>query len=211
MTHQADAQEVRMRNIVDMALGFTGMTRVFSRGSAAAISERLRQVFARLDCIVKREDYERLHADFCDWFAQTIGTAEKKLKNGRIKLRGASSYGQGAKVLDVAAKVYIYYCGQPSLDVARKLVPMLHGAVDTRMMQYLSTYREAGVASKTIEKVDRDEYRKLQSFVARDIEREFQSQIHPVQWDDIVFRRLNRRISTANHRMPLKNQAARDT
>jgi lambda repressor-like predicted transcriptional regulator len=76
---------------------------------------------------------------------------------------------------------------------------MLHGAVDNPMMQHLaSRYPDAGLKSKTIEEVDREEYRKLQRLVAQDIQRDFQSEILPVQYDDIMWRRLNR-PNTGDH------------
>jgi hypothetical protein len=50
---------------------------------------------------------------------QNIRTAEKKLKNGRVIPIGPSSYGHAAKVLDISAKVFVYYCGLPAPDGAK--------------------------------------------------------------------------------------------
>ena len=209
MSHRELAQDIKTKNIIEMALAFTAMMRVFSERSNAAIGGRLAQLFARLDRIAETEDYERAHTDFCNWFTQTVRTAEKTLKNGRIKPSGASSYGQAAKVLDISAKVYVYYCAQPSDAAGRRLVPMLHGAVDTPIMRFLaSRYPEVGVRSKTIQEVDREEYERLQSLVARDIEASFQSQIYPVQYDDIMWRRLNRAGTPANQGMHPTGQNA---
>jgi hypothetical protein len=191
--HQAIAQETKTKNIVDMGLAFSAMTRVFSEGSKPRISERLEQLFAGLDRINEKTDYEKVHADFCNWFAQNIRSAERKLKNGRIKASCECSYGQAAKVLDISAKVYVYYCAQPSPETARRLVPMLHGAVDVPIMQHLSSrFPRAGIRSKTIEQVGWDEYQCLQALLAEEITQDFESQIHPVQYDDIMWRRLNR-------------------
>ncbi len=191
MPAKALAQEIKVKNIIDIALGFSSMTRVFSKGSNAEITKQLEQLLKGLDRIRDRESYERVYADFCYRFSQTIRTAEKKLKDGRVKPSHACSFGQGAKVPDIAAKVYAYYCDQPTADVARRLVPMLHGALDNGLMKYLAN-GHGGVSAKSIEDVDREQYEALQSLVARDIEKRFQSEICPVQWDDIVWREQNR-------------------
>jgi hypothetical protein len=192
-SHRAIAQETKTKNIVDMGLAFSAMTRVFSEGSKPNITEKLEQLFAGLDETNVKTDYERVHADFCNWFTQNICSAERKLKNGRIKPSCECSYGQAAKVLDISAKVYVYYCAQPSPETARTLVPMLYGAVDTQMMQHLSSrFPGAGIRSKTIEQVDRDEYQRLQALLIKEIAQDFDSEIHPVQYDDIMWRRLNR-------------------
>ena len=70
-------------------------------------------------------------------------TAEKILKNGKVLKSEAASYGHAAKVLDIAIKVYVYYCAQPNAEVAERLVPFLHGAVDTALMKHLNYPRTA--------------------------------------------------------------------
>ncbi|HEY2932815.1 MAG TPA: hypothetical protein VGK99_13810 [Acidobacteriota bacterium] len=78
-----------------------------------------------------------------------------------------ASYGQAAKVLDIALKVYVYYCAQPTADVAERIVPLLHGAVDTPIMQQLkrSKYATARIRAATIKGVDATAYESLQSVV----------------------------------------------
>jgi len=145
-----------------MALGFSAMTRVFESGSQPKITRRLAELFADVDRIANAHDYERAHSEFCDWFVQTIRTAEKELKNGRTKPCAACSYGQAAKVLDVAAKVYFYYCAQPSIDAAGRIVPVLHGGVDNQIMRHLiRRFPETAIRAKSIRQVDREEYTKL--------------------------------------------------
>ncbi len=130
---------------------------------------------------------------FCEWFCREIRTAEKTLKNGKTKPSQLASFGQAAKVLDIALKVYIFYCSQPSSDVAARIGPFLHGAVDTAMMNYLKLkYPKTPVQATTIEQVDEQTYRVLQAFLAQDIKDRFQSDILPVQWDDIMFQELDR-------------------
>jgi hypothetical protein len=42
---------------------------------------------------------------------------------------------------------------------------------------------------------DRDEYDRLQILVRKDIRENYRDEIHPVQYDDLAFRRLNRAAS----------------
>jgi DNA primase len=182
-----EAQDARIKNIIEIGLGFSVMTRVFSKRSNATILKRLEEFFKVLDGVNDKAEYDRFHADFCQWFMQSIRTAERKLKNGQTKPSRACSYGQAAKVLDVSAKVYVYYCAEPSLEAALRLVPMLHAALDTPMMHLLGL-------STTLQEVDRDTYEELQSRVTHEIAL---SQIHPVQYDDIMWRHLQRPQSPA--------------
>jgi hypothetical protein len=159
------------------------MLRVFEKGSNAKIIPTLREFFDRLDNIKDKAAYDNAHAGFCEWFAANIKTAEKKLRGGGIKPSVACSYGHGAKVLDIAAKVYVYYCGQPSAEIAQILVPMLHCALDTPMMTMIDA------ASGTIQEVDREGYERLQTCV---ISKVTGQGIDPVQYDDVMWRRLQR-------------------
>jgi hypothetical protein len=177
-----EARAALTKNIIEMGLAFSVMTRVFSKGSSAAILKRLEQSLTKLDRVDDKTEYDRFHADFCDWFTQSIRTAERKLKNGQTKPSRECSYGQAAKVLDISAKVYVYYCAQPSPEAARRLVPMLHAALDTPMMCRLGV-------SVTLQEVDRKVYEDLQTRVTREIG---ESEILPVQYDDTMWRRLQR-------------------
>ena len=94
-----------------MALEFTAMIRIFIEGSKGHIVTKLEEFFHGLDKIRNPDDYEARHRSFCEWFTQNVPAAEKKLKNARVQPREPSSYGQAAKVLDIAIKVYVYYCG----------------------------------------------------------------------------------------------------
>jgi hypothetical protein len=66
--------------IIEMALDFATMTRVFSEGSKPKILQKLEQLFAGLDCIREGKTYDRLHANFCVWFTKNIDVAERKVK-----------------------------------------------------------------------------------------------------------------------------------
>lgn len=187
------AQKAKTQMIVDMAIDFAAMTRVLEKGSNTKIFDKLEQWFAELNRVSNQECYDRLHANFCEWFAQNVRTAKRKLKNGEVKPVGSCSYGHAAKVLDISAKVFVYYCGLPSADKAKLLIPMLHGGIDNQLLAYLKgKFPTAGVKATSIAEMDRREYELLQSLVLKEIEEDFQSEISPVQYDDISFLRLNR-------------------
>ncbi len=180
--------------ILEMALAFTSMGRVFSKKSTSTILDKLRKFFDDLAQVVDQEGYDRLHSDFCDWFTRNISLAPKKETEKRAAIGPrSSSYGEAAKVLDVVAKVYVYYCGQPSCATAPVLLPMLHGALDNKMVRRLrEQFPKARITAKSLTEVNKAEYEKLQSVVAQEIEDAFDAEICRVQYDDIVFRRLNR-------------------
>lgn len=178
-----EAEIAKTKNITEIGLDFSTMTRVFARESGAKILARLEAFFVEICTVKTQAEYDSLHADFCDWFTKNIRTAEKKFRGGRSLDSRQSSYGHAAKVLDVAAKVYIYYCSQPSPEDARRLIPMLHAALDTDMMRKL-----CGRSPERLHGVDRAEYERLQILVAA----KCASGIHAVQYDDVMWRRLQR-------------------
>ncbi len=188
---QQEVAETKRKNIIDMALTFTAMIRVFAEGSKERIATKLDKLCVNLASVESAEEYEDLHRGFCDWFVDEIKTAGKKLKNGRHKAGGPASYGHAAKILDIVMKVYVYYCEQPT--AVRRLLPLMHGAVDTQIMQHLkATFRDSGIIAKTIEQIDKATYAKLQKLVAKDIDESSNQDIYPVQYDDVMFYRLNR-------------------
>jgi len=90
------ALEAKKKNTIDMALGFTAMTRVFQKGSADLIKEALTGTCTKLELINSEADFMALHDKFCQWLTQTI----KLAKGGALE-----SYGHGAKVLDITLTV----------------------------------------------------------------------------------------------------------
>jgi hypothetical protein len=96
-------------------------------------------------------------------------------------------------LLDIALKVYVFYCGQPLPVVAARIHPFLHGAVDVPIMGYLKRkFPEVPIQATTIEQVDERVYQLLQHLGARDIGECFHSDVLLVQCDDIMWQRLNR-------------------
>jgi hypothetical protein len=181
-----DAENAKKKNIIEIALRFSAMTRVFARESDTKILEHLDKFFKQVRSVTTQSKYDALHSGFCDWFVKNISTAAKRLKNGRTIASCQCSYGHAAKVLDVAAKVYIYYCAQPSPEAAQRLVPMLHAALDTDMMHHLCRN-----SPPNLHGVDRAEYQRLQALVNDAIAN---SRIYPVQYDDLMWRHIQRRV-----------------
>jgi hypothetical protein len=184
------AEKAKKQNIIDMALKFTAITPLFQERSADIVKEKLTDLFEGLDRISSDQDFSKMHRNFCQWFVETIRLA---------KTDEPSSYGHAAKVIDLALKVYVYYCKMPSPAKAGSLIPRLNGAIDTPILRHLFKKLE-GVYGKscpphylwTIKMIDRADYDLLQKVIRQDIKDSFDDHISPVQYDDIVWRRLNR-------------------
>jgi hypothetical protein len=54
------------------------------------------------------------------------------------------------------------------------------------------TFPNEAVSAKTVEQIDEIAYKKLQSLIRLDIEENFNNEILPTQYDDIMWYRLNR-------------------
>lgn len=192
MNPREEARLSKRKNIIDMALTFTAMFRVFEEGSKPKIAEQLENSLSQLPVISNKEQFEKLHADFCNWFMCNIKTREK----GEVA-SGPASYGQAAKVFDVAAKVYVYYCHLPDTKTAKILWPLLYGAIDTPIMKHLkSKYPRTKTdlkAIKSLKSIEKREYHILQDSIPDRIqeEKEFKGQ-WPVQYEDVMWRRLSR-------------------
>ncbi len=183
----------KVSNIIDMAITFTTMTRLFKIGSKELIGSELRKFIIELSTIAAKGEFEQMHRGFCNWFCQNILTASKVLKNGVAKPSQPASYGQGAKVLDIALKVCVFYCSLPNPATASQINPFLHGGVDTPIMNHLKlTYPDTEIPSTTIQGIDKIIYDTLQDLIVRDIRAKYKDEILPVQYDDILWNKLNR-------------------
>lgn len=72
LTKQSDAELAKTRNIIDMAIDFNGMMRIFGKESKRNIASKLETHFSSLVKINTREDYEKSHWVFCEWFTREI-------------------------------------------------------------------------------------------------------------------------------------------
>jgi len=194
LNQRDEASEIKIKNVIDMAITFSAMNRVFEEGTKQKIAQKLANSLGLLTAVDGKDAFEKVQSEFCEWFIKSVSTAEKVLKNKKIKKSQSASYGQAAKVFNVVGKVYSYYCHLPDCESAAKLLPVLHAAVDTRMMKNLKkNYPQNNIEAETVEAVTKPEYFAMQELVPRHLKDEFNNLILPVQYDDIMWRRLNRR------------------
>ena len=184
------AKQVKKHKIIDIAIGVSAITPLFQERSSKLIKQRLADLFEGLDRISSNQDFSKMHRDFCQWFVKTIRLA---------KIEEPPSYGHAAKVLDLALKVYVYYFNMPSPAKAESLIPRLNGAIDTPILRYLFKRLEDFYGKSypphylwTIKMINKEDYDFLQKVIRQDIKDSFDDSISPVQYDDIMWRRLNR-------------------
>jgi hypothetical protein len=183
------AEQAKRRNIIDMAVGFAGMMPLFQERSADLIKEKLAETFEGLERIGLDEEFNKMHRAFCRWFVKTIKLA---------KTEEPSSYGHAAKVIDLALKIYVYYCKMPSPGKVELLTPRLNGVIDTPILRHLFKRLEDiyGKPSPphylwTIKMINEEDYDLLQKALRQEIRDSFDDRISPVQYDDIMGQRLN--------------------
>ena len=193
------AEKAKKQNIIDMAVGFTAMMPLFQERSADLIKEKLADLFEGLDRISSDQGFSKMHRYFCQWFVKTIRLA---------KTEEPSSYGHAAKVLDLALKVYVYYCKMPSQAKAESLMPRLNGAIDTPILRLLFKKLEDIYGESfpphylwTIKMIDWEDYDLLQKVIRQDIRDSFKDKLSPVQYDDIMGRRLDRVPDSLDNRV----------
>jgi len=182
-------EQAKKRDIIDMAVGFAGMMPLFQERSADLIKGKLTETFEGLERIGSDEEFNKMHKAFCQWFVKTIKLA---------KTEEPSSYGNAAKVLDLALKIYVYYCKMASPAKAELLTPRLNGVIDTPILRHLFKRLEDiyGKPSPphylwTIKMINEEDYGLLQKALRQEIRDSFDDRILPVQYDDIMGPRLN--------------------
>ncbi len=70
MYPQKDPEKVKSDNVIDMAVTFTAMVRVFESGSKEKIVSMLKKSFTSLDSIKTEKNYRDLHKQFCSNFTK---------------------------------------------------------------------------------------------------------------------------------------------
>ncbi len=188
-----NAAEIKRKNVIDMALTFTAMIRLFEKGSKPKIAGKLYEEFQGLERITNIAEFQAFHRGFCDWFTNNIKTAQKERNNIIIKKSGYALYGHAAKLLDVSLKVYVSYSSLPNMYTAEKILPFLNTAIDNPLLDHLkNSFPNENVTAKTVEQIDEREYEILQKLIRSDIKTNFNNDILPTQYDDIMWNRLNR-------------------
>ena len=176
--------KLRVRFIVDMGLTWSGMMRVFDKGTKIKLQDRIMDDFAeRLFNIGSRGGFVKIHTEFCDWGTRYIDQAKRKGKPQKDK----ASYGQIAKTLDVTLKVAVYYCHLPDWEQSGRICHWLNAAVDTAMMGELQSDFPSEIHPwpTSIKEVNKDAYFKIQGLVDESIKREHNNAITCPQWEDI--------------------------
>jgi len=193
-TESIDLEKIKLFNIVDMGLSFSAMIRLYEKGSKRKIRDKIINVLNKIHCVDSEDRFENYHENFCDWGIQNVILAEKFRNNKVIKKRGPSSYGQIAKTFDVVLKVVIHYCYWPDQKKSKELTKFLHAAIDTKMMLLLEKdYPDYfQYWPKSVEAVDKENYKKLQHLVKKFIGEKHDNKILPVNFDDIYWNILNR-------------------
>jgi len=187
------AAKIKQKNVIDMALTFTAMIRLFEKGSKPKIAEKLYDGFRSLGKIQHIDAFQEFHKKICDWFTYNIRTAQKERNNKVIKESVYASYGHAAKLLDVTLKVYVYYSSLPDKRVAETILPFLNTAIDNPILDHLKrSFPREYIPPKTVEQIDENTYKMLQKLIKSDIETNFNNDILPTQYDDIMWYRLNR-------------------
>ena len=187
------ASEIKQKNVVDMGLTFTAMIRLFEKGSKPIIGKKLYEEFQKLKEIRTEEEFKIFHNDFYIWFTKNIKTAQKERDNRIIKKSGYALYGHAAKLIDVVLKVYVYYSSLPDSETAVVVLPFMNTAIDNPILNHLkSTFPNEIIQAKTVEQIDQKSYDELQYLIKTEIIKEFNNDIIPTQYDDIMWHRLNR-------------------
>jgi hypothetical protein len=190
---QKEASDTKQRNVLDMALTFTAMVRLFEKDSKQKILDRLSEFCALLPSITSSMLFEDRHHEFCIWFVRNIKTAEKHVQGEIQKKSASASYGHAAKVLDVVLKVNVFYAHLPTREVSEQVIPFLHAAIDNQLLAHLKKqFQNMGVTANSIEEIDESQYRLMQRAIGRELVSTFQSNILPVEYDDIKWSELNR-------------------
>ncbi len=167
------------------------MTRVFEEGSKVKLRDMILKELPKFLDTKSKEQFMKLHSNFCRWGIQNIILAEKTKGDKIVKPRGPASYGQIAKTLNVVMKVVVHYCHLPNSNKAALISKWLNAALDTKMMNFI---RPASAVEwpKSIEQVDECLYATLQEVVSDIIETKHGSSISHVEFDDVYWEGLNR-------------------
>jgi len=187
-------EDAKLRNIVDMALSFSAMMRLFEEGSKETIHNQVTELLPALFAAKSEDEFNIIHTGFCQWGIREITRAEKKKDGEVIKEKGPASYGQMGKTLDVVLHVVIYYAHYPDCETSKILSKWLNAAMDTKMMAFLAGCYPDALCKwpKSIEQVWEKEYRAIQDHVRLFIQEEHKGGILPVQFDDVYWEVLNR-------------------
>jgi hypothetical protein len=168
---KTEVEVARMRNIIIMAWDFTGMKRVFAKGSGPCIYRLLEKALYKME----RNPIGFSHRILCQEVQRSIKTCYKERK---------PSYGQAAKVVDIAMKVLVGYCRLPNERTARLIAPRLHAAIDNKILR--EHLKKKGISS--LGEINEALYAELQSRLSKEAKHKSCS---PIEYDDWLWRKYN--------------------
>jgi CRISPR/Cas system-associated endonuclease/helicase Cas3 len=184
-----EAEKAKELMIIDMAVSFSAIGRVFRKGSIEKIRKKLYEHIEDFFSVSSEEEYCKRHMEFCEWITENIMTAKRR--GNEIKVPKKASWGQAAKLIDVAMKACIYYCKLPSPSASSRIAPWLNAGIDTAILKDLKKKYDLpflrGIS--TLADINKETYDELQKIIRSDIREE----IIPVQYDDMMWRKLNQR------------------
>lgn len=186
--------DAKFHNILDMALGFSGMIRLFEGRSKEKFRAKMIEEIPIMLSITSEDEFINSHTRFSRWGVDNIVLAEKRRNGKIIKRSGPASYGQIAKTLNVVLKVVVHYCRLPNEKRASEIEKWLDAAVDTKMMAYLKSTDKNIRWPTTIEQVGEDEYQNIKGSVYAFIQDKHDDKIIPVEFDDMYWEALNKEI-----------------
>jgi hypothetical protein len=202
MSQLIKVEKLRLENIVDMGLTFSAMMRVFEKGAKESLYKRILEISEKIFNAGSREEFIRIHREFCEWGRRNIHQAERKRKGKVITRKGSpASYGQIAKTLDVTLKVVVYYCHLPDCRKYKSICQWLNAAVDTAMMRNLK--RDFPDKTKrwpnSLKDVDKHTYYRIQQLVRESIKRDYNKITSKItsdlitcsEWEDIYWEKAN--------------------
>jgi len=170
---KTEVEVARMRNIIGMAWDFTGMQRVFEKKSGPLVCNLLEKLLEEIEV----DPSNFLHGKLCRQIQSSIKTTLGKVP----------SYGQAAKVVDIAMKVIVGYCRLPNERIAQIVAPNLHGAIDTPILKRIKEEYKVARGIFTISRIDEVVYAEIQSRLK---ERANQMRCSPIEYDDWLWRKL---------------------
>jgi|GEM_PF-503865 len=199
------SHEIKMESIIDMAALYSGMARVFEKGSMDKIRNEIGKRINEFFNLKSKEEYIKKHEEFCNWFIKNVKVARRKdEKEGKNKSTYAS-WGQAAKVMDMVMKVIFYYCKLPSEEYASKIMPWLNGAIDGKILNYLKKQLKGGHLKKYreeyypkisniygIKDIGKHEYKLLQDLLNLDCKETGNGDMLLIQYEDFIWRKLRR-------------------
>ncbi|MHA1311122.1 MAG: hypothetical protein ACTSQO_09345 [Candidatus Helarchaeota archaeon] len=169
-----EVMEAKVKNIINISLNISTMLRNFSTRSKELILPKLFNTINKMFEMERREDYVELHDEFCKW-------AIKNIKPVKTQTTSRISWGQAAKIIDVATKFVFYYSNIPDQEYAKKVIKWFNSPIDRFMLQTL----KMNLTSLT--NIDKEKYELCQKKIIELIEDYYNNKLYPLEFDDLIW------------------------